>query len=75
MSDELEILFEGGPRHGEREATGDRVVVIGTGAEGGVYQRTDEERNGVQIYRWQSVTDAEAAALLDADLRKNQEPQ
>lgn len=51
------------------------MVVIGTGAEGGVYQRTDDEDEGRAVYRWQKLTDAEAAALLEVDLRKNQEPQ
>jgi hypothetical protein len=74
MNRELEVVFEGGPRAGEREVIGDRVVVIGTGAEGGVYQRTDEERSGRVVYRWQQLTDAEAAALMDADIRAEERP-
>lgn len=74
MNQELDIVFDGGPRDGERDVVGERVVVIGTGAEGGVYQRTDEQRNGRVVYRWQMLTEAEAEALHDADLRANQEP-
>ena len=74
MNQELDIVFDGGPRDGERDVIGERVVVIGTGAEGGVYQRTDEQRNGRVVYRWQMLAEAEAEALHDADLRANQEP-
>lgn len=66
LNQELDLIFDGGPRDGQRDVIGARVVVIGTGAEGGVYQRTDEERNGRVVYRWQHMTDAEAAALIDA---------
>lgn len=66
LNQELDLIFDGGPRDGQRDVIGERVVVIGTGAEGGVYQRTDEERNGRVVYRWQPMTDAEAAALIDA---------
>jgi hypothetical protein len=74
MNQELDVVFEGGPRDGERDVIGGRLVVIGTGAEGGVYQRSDEERNGRVVYRWQQLTDAEAAALIDADSRADQRP-
>ena len=69
------VVFDGGPRDGETDTVHPRAVVIGTGKEGGVYQRTyDEQRDGLQVYRWQVLTDAEAAALLRGDLRANQEP-
>ena len=69
------VLFEGGPRDGETDTVDHLAVVIGTGKEGGVYQRTDEERDGLRVYRWQVLTDAEAAALIEGDLRANQEPE
>ena len=69
------VLFEGGPRDGETDTVYEGVVVIGTGKEGGVYQRTDDRRDGMAVYRWQVLTDAEAAALVDADLRASQEPE
>ena len=68
-------IFEGGPRDGETDTVDHRPAVIGTGKEGGVYQRTHEQRGGLQVYRWQVLSDAEAAALLEADLRANQEPE
>jgi hypothetical protein len=73
--DNLAIVFDGGPRHGEAATLDHQPVVIGTGAEGGVYQRADEQREGLQVYRWQMITDAEAAALVEGDLRANQEPE
>ena len=75
MNDDPRIVFDGGPRDGETDVVGDRVVVIGTGAEGGVYQRTDEVVGGRTVYRWQELTDAEAAALLQGDIRANQDPE
>ena len=69
------VLFEGGPRDGETDTVYDGVVVIGTGREGGVYQRTDERRDGMAVYRWQMLTAAEAAALVDAHVRSSQEPE
>lgn len=71
---DLPIVFDGGPRDGETDIVGQRVVVIGTGAEGGIYQRTDEVSGGRTVYRWQEVTDAEAGALVRGDLRANQDP-
>lgn len=68
------VVFEGGPRSGETNSIDHRAAVVGTGNEGGVYQRTYEQRHGLQVYRWQELTDAETAALLKADLRANQEP-
>ncbi len=68
------VVFEGGPRGGETDTVDRSVVVIGRGDEGGVYQRTDEERDGLAVYRWQQLTDAEAAALVRGDLRASQEP-
>ena len=68
-----DVVFEGGPRDGETDTVDHCPAVIGDGKEGGVYQRTDEQRDGLLVYRWQVLTDAEAAALLEADLRANQE--
>lgn len=68
------VVFEGGPRGGETDTADRSAAVIGRGDEGGVYQRTDEERDGVALYRWQPLTDAEATALIRGDLRANQEP-
>lgn len=69
------VVYDGGPRDGETDAVQDRVVVIGSGKAGGVYQRTNQQRDGLQVYRWQMLTDAEAAALLQGDLRANQDPE
>lgn len=68
------VVFEGGPRNGKTDTVDPRAVVIGTGREGGVYQRTDEQRDGLQVYRWQVLTDAEAAALIEGDVHANQKP-
>lgn len=68
------VVLEGGPRNGETDTVAPRAVVIGTGREGGVYQRTDEQRAGLQVYRWQVLTDAEAAALIEGDVHANQQP-
>jgi hypothetical protein len=46
--------------------------VIGDGSAKGVYQRTDETRDGMTVFRWQPLTDAEVEALLRGDLRANQ---
>jgi len=68
------LVFEGGPRDGERDTLDILAAVIGTGKEGGVYQRTDEDRDGLVMYRWQPLTEAEAAAVVRGDLRANQGP-
>lgn len=70
---ELDVLFEGGPRDGETDTIDGSTVVIGDGGEGGVYQRTDEERDGLAVYRWQQLTDAEAAALVRGEVHPAQE--
>jgi hypothetical protein len=70
-----EIIFDGGPRDGQTDTLDQAPVVIGTGEEGGVYQRTNQERNGLRMYRWHELTPHEAAALLNADLRQNQGPE
>ena len=75
MDDELNAVFEGGPRDGQVDAVDREAVVIGRGEEGGVYQRTDETRDERTVYRWQMLTDAEAAALVRGDLRANQPPE
>ena len=71
---DFEIVFDGGPRHGDTDTVDRDAAVIGSGEEGGVYQRTDEERDGLTVYRWHPLTTHEAAALLNADLRQNQGP-
>ena len=68
------VILVDGPRDGEMETVHPHAVVIGTGKEGGVYQRTYQQRDGLQVYRWQVLTEAEAA-LLQGDLRANQEPE
>jgi hypothetical protein len=69
------VVFEGGPRDSQEDAIDTEAVVIGRGDEGGVYQRTDEDRDGRRVFRWQMLTDAEAAALVRGDLRANQPPE
>ena len=68
------IVFEGGPKDDQTDTIDRSAVVIGDGAEGGVYQRTDEVRHGLTVYRWQLLTEAEAAALAKGDPRANQQP-
>ena len=68
------IVFEGGPRHGETDAADYLPAVIGSGAERGVYERTGERRDDRSVYRWRSLTDTQADALLRGDLRANQDP-
>lgn len=69
------FIFEGGPRHGETEAADYLPAVIGSGAERGVYERTGERRDDLSVYRWRSLTEAQADALVRGDLRANQEPE
>ena len=40
----------------------------------GLLVSVDEERDGVRLYRWQMLPDAEAAALIKGELRGNQQP-
>jgi hypothetical protein len=68
------IYFEGGPRHGETEAADYLPAVMGSGAERGVYERTGERRDHLSVYRWRSLTEAQAQALVRGDLRANQRP-
>jgi hypothetical protein len=75
MSQTRAVVFEGGARDGQEDAIDTQAVVIGRGDEGGVYQRTEEVRDGRTVYRWQVLTDAEAAALVRGDLRANQRPE
>jgi hypothetical protein len=72
--EQLPLIFEDGPRNGETDAAPQLVPVIGTGQDGGVYQRTDEERDGHRVYRWQVLTEAETQAIVRGDLRANQRP-
>jgi hypothetical protein len=66
------IRFEGGPRDGDTDTADHLAAVIGTGAEGGVYQLTDAERDGLRVYRWQPLDDASADAIIRGDIRANQ---
>ena len=68
------LVFDGGPRDGDPDTLERLAVVIGTGADGGVYQRTDEVSDGLTVYRWQPLDDASADALVRGDLRANQDP-
>lgn len=69
------IVFDGGPRDGETDTADYLVVVIGTGAEGGVYQRTDGERDGLRVYVWQPLDKSAADAIVRGDIRANQAPE
>jgi hypothetical protein len=66
------IYFEGGPRHGDTDTADYLPAVIGSGAERGVYERTGERRDDLSVYRWRSLTEAQAQALVRGDLRANQ---
>ena len=68
-----EITFLDGPRHGATDTMDDPLpVTIGDGSDGGVYQRTDDDRDGRRLYRWQPITHSEAEAIVRGDLRANQ---
>lgn len=67
------IVFEGGPRHRQTDTFDAEPAVIGSGREGGVYQRTEDRRDGLTVYRWQPLTDSDVAALTQGDLRANQQ--
>lgn len=67
-------VFEGGPRHGETDTLDHLAAVIGSGRDGGVYQRTDLRRDGLTVYQWEPLPDAAVDALLKGDLRANQPP-
>ncbi len=66
------VVFEGGPRAGETDTVNQLAVVIGTGAQGGVYQRSDESRDGLVVYRWEPLDAAATDALVRGDIRANQ---
>ena len=68
------VVFDGGPRHGETDTPGHPAPVIGDGAEGGVYQRSDDARDGLTVYRWEPLADDAVDALVRGDLRANQPP-
>lgn len=74
-AEEPTVILDGGPRNGETDTSDVLAPVIGSGNEGGVYQRTDEQRDGLVIYRWQPLSEAEAEAIVRGDLRANQEPE
>ena len=69
------IYFVGGPRHGETDAADYLPAVMGSGNERGMYERTGERREHLSVYRWRSLTEAQADALVRGDLRANQEPE
>jgi hypothetical protein len=66
------VRLRGGPRDGEVDTIDALPAVIGTGAEGGVYQRAEEGRDGLTAYAWQPLTESERG--VPGDLRANQEP-
>ena len=66
------VVYEGGPRHGEIDTADHLAPVIGTGMEGGVYRHTDEERDGLTVYRWEPLPDQAVDALVRGNLRANQ---
>ena len=74
-AEEPTVILDGGPRNGETDTSDVLAPVIGSGNEGGVYQRTDEQREGLVVYRWQPLSEAEAEAIVRGDLRANQEPE
>jgi hypothetical protein len=69
------LVFDGGPRNGERVTSDVLVAVIGSGKDGGVYQQTDEVRDSLRVYRWQPLSQAETEAIVRGDIRANQEPE
>jgi hypothetical protein len=72
VPEETPVIFEGGPRHGQIEIFDRLAVTIGDGSDKGVYQRTNDVRDGMNVFRWQVLTDAEAEALVRGDIRANQ---
>ena len=68
------IYFKGGPRHGQTDAADYVPAVMGSGDERGVYERTGERRDQLSVYRWRSLTEAQADALVRVDQRANREP-
>jgi hypothetical protein len=72
LAEEPTVFLDGGPRHGGKDTSDVLAPVIGSGNEGGVYQRTDEKRDGLVVYRWQPLTEPEAEAIVRGDLRANQ---
>jgi hypothetical protein len=73
MTESFEVTFEGGPRDGETDVLESRLAsTIGDGSDGGVYQRTDDVRDGNTVFRWRPLTNVEAQALLRGDIRANQ---
>ena len=71
-AEEPTAILDGGPRNGETDCSDLLAPVIGTGSEGGVYQRTDETREGLVVYRWQPLSEAEAEAIVRGDLRASE---
>ncbi len=68
------IVFDGGPRHGETGTPDHLAPVIGDGSDGGVYQRSDDLRDGLTVYRWQALANEAVDALVRGDIRANQPP-
>ena len=75
QADRPTVTFQGGPLDRQVDSVDREPAVIGTGREGGVYQRTEEEADGLAIYRWQPLSAAEVNALVRGDLRANQQPE
>ncbi len=73
MTPEPNITYRGGPRDGEPDSRDRLPATIGDGAEGGLYQRADETDDGLVVYRWQELTEAQRNALVRGDLRANQD--
>ena len=71
-ADEPTVILDGGPRNGETDSSDVLAPVIGSGTEGGVYQRTHEQREGLVVYRWQPLSETEAEAIVRGDLRANE---
>jgi hypothetical protein len=74
-ADDPTVVFDGGPRNGETDTSDLLAPVIGTGKDGGIYQRSDEKRDGLVVYRWQPLSEAEVEAIVRGDIRANQEPE
>ena len=75
LAEDATVVFDGGPRNGETDTSDLLAPVIGSGKEGGVYQRTVEKRDGLVVYRWQPLSEAQVEAVVRGDLRANQEPE
>ena len=66
------LRYEGGPRSGRSDFDERLPVTMGDGAEGGIYHRTDAVEEGLRVYRWRRLSEAERAAIVRGDLRSSQ---